>query len=238
MTSKDNMFFIRTIDYDRYPNFDPRPGTDLSKALRKLASIVQEAQQGNPDITDSSPHKAHLNCFKQVIKLLPAIHDFQYFVYDISLNLMPLFRDYIEEKYQGKWVVRTNVGSFKETDIFRVGCVKHEGMSAYGVQIVGDREAPRFSFTLTKGKIDKIESNPAYSVSFISPKIQPDDDDDAHRILEPDEVVKYITDRLKRTTQFTENLGLDKETNSYTHRELSKDEFMKILNKVTEAENG
>ena len=32
MNPNDNQFYVRSLDYDRYPNFDPRPTTDLSKA--------------------------------------------------------------------------------------------------------------------------------------------------------------------------------------------------------------
>ena len=227
----DNQFILRKNSYDVYPKFSPYPTTDLSKAVNRFADMARDIAAGCPVLTDQSPQNAHLNCLRQVIQLTELMKQFQEAAEYMATALMPLYRDYAAENWLGKWVMRENTWPHNDTEIFKVGNVEYEGGSVYGVTLKRDETAPSFRFSTKKEKIDFIIVNPLNCGTGVNPNFRNQSELVVpNTMMEPDEVVSYLTKHLKRTTTFYN--GWSKDTNKPV--ESDRDEFLKVLNSINE----
>ena len=227
----DNQFILRKNSYDIYPNFDPRPTADLSKAVNRFADMARDIAADCPVLTEQSPHDAHLNCLRQVIRLTELMKQFQEAGEYMAIPLMPLYRDYAAENWLGKWVMREDTWPHHDTEIFKVGNVEYLGCSVYGVTLRRDESAPSFCFSTKKGKIDFIIVNPLTCGTTVNPNFRSRDGLAVpNTMMEPEEVVSFLTKKLKSTTTFYN--GWSKVTNK--PNESNRDEFLKVLNGITE----
>lgn len=225
----DNQFILRKNSYDIYPNFDPRPTTDLSEAVNRFTDMARDIAADCPVLTDQSPQDAHLNCLRKVMQLTELMKQFQVAAEYMAIPLMPLYRDYVEENWLGKWVMRENTWPHNDTEIFKVGKVEYQGHSAYGATLRRDESAPSFCFGKKKGKIDFIMVNPLSCGTTVDPNFMSRDDlEIPNTMMEPEDVVSYLTKHLKRTTTFYS--GWSTITNKPI--ESDRDEFMKVLDEV------
>ena len=226
-----NQFILRNNSFDLYPNFDPRPTTDLSKAVNRFADMSRDLAAGCPVLTEQSPHDAHLNCLRQVIRLTELMKQFQETAEYMAIPLMPLYRDYAAENWLGKWVMREDTWPHHDTEIFKVGKVEYSGCSEYGATLSRDNSAPSFCFGTKKGKIDFIIVNPLNCGTGVNPNFLGRDElTIPNTMMEPEEVVTFLTKHLKRTTTFYN--GWNKDTNKPI--ESDRDEFLKVLNGINE----
>ena len=228
----DNQFILRKNSYDIYPNFDPRPTADLSKAVNRFVDMARDIAADCPVLTDQSPQDAHLNCLRQVIRLTELMKQFQEAAEYMAIPLMPLYRDYAAENWLGKWVMREDTWPHHDTEIFKVGNVEYLGGSGNGVTFRRDESAPSFCFGTKKEKIDFIIVNPLNCVTGVNLNfLNRDELAVPNTMMEPEEVVSFLTKHLKRTTTFYN--GWSKITNK--PNESNRDEFLKVLNGITEA---
>ena len=225
----DNQFILRKNSYDIYPNFDPRPTTDLSEAVKRFADMTRDIAADCPVLTDQSPQDAHLDCLRKVVQLTELMKQFQEAAEYMAIPLMPLYKDYAAENWLGKWVMRENTWPHNDTEIFKVGKVEYLGHSAYGATLKRDESAPSFCFGTKKGKIDFIIVNPLTCGTTVNPNFRSRDDLDVpNTMMETEDVVSYITKKLKRTTTFYN--GWSTITNKPV--ESDRDEFMKVLDGI------
>ena len=225
----DNQFILRKNSYDIYPNFDPRPTADLSEAVNWFADMTRSIAADCPVLTEQSPQDAHLNCLRQVIRLTELMKQFQEAAEYMAIPLMPLYRDYAEENWLGKWVKREDTWPHHDTEIFKVGKVEYLGCSEYGATLRRDESAPSFCFSKKKGKIDFIIVNPLHCGTNVNPNFMSRDELAVpNTMMEPDEVVSCLIKNLKRTTTFYN--GWSKITNKPI--ESNRDEFMKVLDSI------